>query len=273
MQTTRNRASKLEQRINAPLPAEKYVVVRGGSTDAEAAKLLKAVDIDESNPAHTIVVLCIFCETNDGGEYSFPAKAEIFSVTDKRPIRQSGQASEGIAQRNDGDAGNLAGRSGGDIDQQGGGVHTDPRTEIPPTDLLPRQRIAFEPHIFSKEEIERILAGSWRQWAGATRFYCLGRYTIYGLLSVTGMRVGEVLNLDTDDVDLDQGVITIRNTKFGKSRLVPVHETTRIVLQRYRDERDAFLNGRTVKAFFISGHGRRIIHAALECAFRRLSRL
>lgn len=151
-------------------------------------------------------------------------------------------------------------------------IHTDPRTEIPPADLLPRQRTAFEPYIFSKEEIERILAGSWRQWAGATWFYCLGRYTIYGLLSVTGMRVGEVLNLDIDDVDLDQGVITIRNTKFGKSRLVPVHETTRIVLQRYRDERDDFLNGRMVKAFFISAYGRRIIHEALERAFRRLSK-
>ncbi len=53
---------------------------------------------------------------------------------------------------------------------------------------------------------------------------------------MTGMRVGEVLRLDLDDVDLEQGVITIRNSKFGKSRLVPVHETTRVALQRYREE-------------------------------------
>ncbi|KUM28238.1 hypothetical protein AU467_34920 [Mesorhizobium loti] len=151
-------------------------------------------------------------------------------------------------------------------------ILTDPRTEVPPTDLLPRQRITFQPHIFSKEEMECILAGSWRQWAGATWFYCLGRYTIYGLLSVTGMRVGEVLKLDVEDVDLDLGVITIRNTKFGKSRLVPVHETTRIALQRYQEERDAFLAGRIVKAFFISAHGRRIVHTALDRAFRRLTK-
>jgi hypothetical protein len=84
MQTTRNRVSKLEQRINAPLSAGKLIVVRGGSTDAEVAEVLKAADIDESNPAHTIVVLRNFCETKDGGEYPFPAKAEILSVTDKK---------------------------------------------------------------------------------------------------------------------------------------------------------------------------------------------
>ena len=151
-------------------------------------------------------------------------------------------------------------------------ILSDPRTEIPATDLLPRRRSAFRPHIFSAEEIRRILAASLRQWGGATRFYCLGRYTIYGLISVTGMRVGEVLSLDLEDVDLDLGVITIRNAKFGKSRLVPVHETTRIALQRYRAERDAFLAGRIVKAFFTSTHGRRVGHTALDRAFRRLTK-
>jgi len=148
----------------------------------------------------------------------------------------------------------------------------DPRTEIPAADLLPRQRSTFQPHMFTDEEIRRILEGSLRQWGGATWFYCLGRYTIYGLISVTGMRVSEVLNLDLGDVDLDQGVITIRNAKFGKSRLAPVHETTRIALERYRKERDAFLAGRIVKAFFVSTHGRRIVHTALDRAFRRLTR-
>lgn len=151
-------------------------------------------------------------------------------------------------------------------------ILSDPRTEIPAADLLPRQRSAFRPHIFSEEEIRRILAASWRQWGGATRFYCRGRYTIYGLISVTGMRVGEVINLDLGDVDLDHGVLTIRNSKFGKSRLAPVHETTRIALQRYRKERDAFLAGRIVEPFFISTAGRRVVHSALDRAFRRLTR-
>jgi len=151
-------------------------------------------------------------------------------------------------------------------------ILSDPRTEIPATDLLPRRKINFQPHIFSQEEIERILAASWCQRRGAQRITHLGRYTIYGLISVTGMRVGEVLKLDLDDVDLDQGVITIRNTKFGKSRLVPVHETTRTALSYYRQQRDAFLAGRAARPFFISQINGRITHSALERSFRRLTR-
>lgn len=151
-------------------------------------------------------------------------------------------------------------------------ILTDPLTEIPPTDLLPRQRSLFQPHIFSGEEIGRILTASLRPWGGATRFYCLCHYTIYGLLSVTGMRVSEALNLDVDDVDLASGVITIRNAKFGKSRFVPVHETTRAALEAYRAQRDAHLAGRKVDAFFISVPGRRIIPSVLDRAFRRLTR-
>jgi integrase len=150
-------------------------------------------------------------------------------------------------------------------------ILSDPKTEVPAADLLPFQRSTFQPHIFSQAEIRRILAGSLRPWASATPFYCLGRYTIYGLLSVTGMRVSEALNLDVEDVDLDEGVLTIRNTKFGKSRLMPVHATTLAVLRYYRQKRDAFLAGRIVKPFFISTYGRRIIIHALDRAFRRLT--
>ncbi len=151
-------------------------------------------------------------------------------------------------------------------------ILSDPRTEIPAADLLPWQRSAFRPHIFSEEEIRRILVESLRAWGGATRFYCLGRYTLYGLLSVTGMRVGEALSLDVEDVDLDLGVITIRNTKFGKSRLVPVHATTLAALKAYRECRDAFLAGKIAKPFFISSPGRRITPTALDRAFRRLTK-
>lgn len=150
-------------------------------------------------------------------------------------------------------------------------ILSDPRTVIPAADLLPRQRSSFRPRIFSKEEIRRILAESLRPWGGATRFYCLGRYTIYGLLSVTGMRVSEALNLDVEDVDLDLGVITIRNTKFGKSRLVPVHATTLAALKAYREYRDAFLVGMIAKPFFISSPGRRIIPKTLDRSFQRLT--
>ena len=132
-------------------------------------------------------------------------------------------------------------------------ILSDPRTEIPATDLLPDLGSPSSPTSSARTKYVRILEESLqsteRNHSPST---CLGRYTIYGLISVTGMRVGEVLNLDLGDVDLDQGIITIRNAKFGKARLAPVHETTRAALQRYREERDAFLGGRNVDAFFVS---------------------
>lgn len=151
-------------------------------------------------------------------------------------------------------------------------IQIDPLTEIPSADLLPRRRITFQPHIFSREEIELILVDSLRKRKGLKPIARLGRYTIYGLLSVTGMRVSEALNLDLGDVDLDQGVITIRNTKFGKSRLVPVHVTTCAALKYYREQRDAFLAGSEAGHFFISQLGHGICHGGLDRFFRRLTR-
>ena len=151
-------------------------------------------------------------------------------------------------------------------------ILSDPQTEIPATDLLPRRRSTFQPHIFSQEEIERILADSLQRRKGLKPITRLGRYTIYGLLSVTGMRVSEVRNLDVGDVDLDQGVITIRNTKFGKSRLVPVHATTCAALRKYKEQRNAFMTGRDIEYFFVSQLGHRVCHGGLDRSFRRLMR-
>lgn len=151
-------------------------------------------------------------------------------------------------------------------------ILTDPRTEIPPTDLLPRQRSTFQPHIFSEDEVTRLLAASLQRRRGAKPISRWSRYTIFGLLSVTGMRVSEVLNLDLEDVDLDCGVLTIRNSKFGKSRLVPVHATTCDVLRIYREHRDEFLAGRVARPFFVSPLGCRVIHSVLGLSFRRLTR-
>lgn len=151
-------------------------------------------------------------------------------------------------------------------------ILTDPRTEIPPTDLLPRQRSAFQVYLFSQEEIARLLAASLQRRRSATPISRWSRYAIFGLLSVTGMRVGEVLNLDLEDVDLDNGVLTVRKAKFGKSRLIPLHPTTCSVLKWYREQRDTFLAGRRVAPFFISPLARRITHSCLDDTFIRLSR-
>ena len=151
-------------------------------------------------------------------------------------------------------------------------ILTDPRTEIPPADLLPRQRSTFQPHIYSQEEIGRLLTTCLQRRRSATPISRWSRYVIFGLLSVTGMRVSEVLNLDLDDVDLDNGVLTIRKTKFGKSRIVPLHPTTCAVLKQYLEQRTAFLAGRHAKPFFVSPLCGRIGHAVLNKSFLRMSR-
>ena len=93
-----------------------------------------------------------------------------------------------------------------------------------------------------------------------------------GLLSVTGMRVSEVLNLDRDDVDLTHGVLTVRDSKFGKSRYLPVHESTTQALSRYARRRDRLCPNPPTLAFFLAERGTPITQWALRRTFVKLSR-
>lgn len=151
-------------------------------------------------------------------------------------------------------------------------ILTDPRTEIPAADLLPRQPSTFRPYIFSEEDIKRVLAACLQRRRSAKPISRWTRYTIFGLLSVTGMRVSEALNLDMEDVDLDNGVLTIRKAKFGKDRLVPVHATTCEALKIYRQQRNEFLVDKAVKPFFISPLGGRVTNGVLDLSFIRMTR-
>jgi integrase len=81
---------------------------------------------------------------------------------------------------------------------------------------------------------------------------------IVGLLWATGMRIGEVLGLDCGDVDLAHGVLTVRETKFGKTRELPVHETTVTALRAYVKRRDGLFPTAGASAFFVSAAGRRV---------------
>lgn len=151
-------------------------------------------------------------------------------------------------------------------------IAIDSKTVIPMPDLLPRQRRNFRPHIYTEDEIRRLLVASLKRRRGATNLSRWSRFTLFGLLSVTGMRVGEALNLDLKDVDLDQGVLTIRYAKFGKSRFIPLHSSTRAALANYLKQRNEFLGGRIVAPLFISPLAKRIRHGVLNDSFLRLSR-
>lgn len=149
---------------------------------------------------------------------------------------------------------------------------TDPRTEIPPLGLLPYCKERPQPYLYSNAEIERLLeaslkltgAGTLRPWT----YYCL-----FGLLAVAGLRISEALSLKNEDVDLNEGLLTIHGTKFGKSRLVPIHESTRKVLSDYQRRRDSTLNGHQTTYFFPSPRtGGKLMRNTVERRFRALSR-
>ena len=146
----------------------------------------------------------------------------------------------------------------------------DPRTEVPPPGLLPHRRRRKPPYVYSDEEIERLVDEAARL-SSAAGLRGPTFAALFGLLAATGLRLGEALNLDVADVDLGNGILTIRRAKFGKSRFVPVHESTRQALARYADLRDRILSERTGDSFFVTERGARIRHAMAEWTFARVS--
>jgi integrase/recombinase XerD len=85
------------------------------------------------------------------------------------------------------------------------------------------------------------------------------------------MRIGEAIGLDDGDVDLDTGVITIREAKFGRSRLVPLHPTVTQALGRYAAERDRLCPRPRSAAFFLSGAGTRLDRSGVDATFRKIT--
>jgi integrase len=146
----------------------------------------------------------------------------------------------------------------------------DPRTEIPPLGLLPFSHQRPSPYFFTEDDIDRLLQGA---LAMPTKegFTNHTLYCVFGLLSVSGLRICEALGLTLDDVDLDVGILTIRATKFGKSRLVPLHATTVNVLADYCQRREQSLAGRQVLHWFVNAQGGRLGYDSVLRAFRRLT--
>jgi len=152
---------------------------------------------------------------------------------------------------------------------------SDPRTQIPSQGLLPFKPKRARPYLYSDDEIISLLRAALamphRYERGALLpwvYYCL-----FGLLSVSGLRLGEARNLELQDVDLEAGVLTVRNAKFGKTRLVPLHPSTCKVLAEYIARRERHWAGRPVSAYlFVSSWGNRLDGGQIHRAFYALSR-
>ena len=145
----------------------------------------------------------------------------------------------------------------------------DPRTEIPPAGLLPHRYRRKPPHIYSDEEIEKILRQT-QQLHSPKELRARTYTTLFGLMVATGMRVNEALDLNWTDVDLKLGILYIRRTKFGKSRYVPVHPSTVRALKNYAEARDPVFPAPLTPAFFISEQGRRITEWSARYTFAKL---
>jgi integrase/recombinase XerD len=146
----------------------------------------------------------------------------------------------------------------------------DPRTEVPPERILCHRYERKKPHIYSDEEILRLLRQA-EQLPSSRGLRAHTYTTLFGLLAVTGMRVNEALGLDKDNVDLDHGIITICRTKFGKSRHVPVHSSTVEALKQYARIRDRIFPVRSSSCFFVSERRTRVTDCMARYTFAKLS--
>ena len=126
-------------------------------------------------------------------------------------------------------------------------------------------------HIYTDEEMTRLMNGA-RHVSRLNPIRNVTFHTIIGLAASTGLRISEVARLDRADVNLETGILTVRQSKFQKDRLVPVHPTTLKVLRDYGLVRDARFPHPATPAFFISMWGRRFCSRTLSGTFTKLTR-
>lgn len=140
----------------------------------------------------------------------------------------------------------------------------NPAHEVPPADLLPRRQRRATPYLYSDQEIAALIgaASSLRSALRVATYQ-----TLIGLLAVTGMRVGEAIRLDRDDLNTGAGVLTVRNSKFGKSRELPLHATTTQALRVYLRSRDRLLPTPKTDALLISPAGTRLLYCNVSHTF------
>jgi integrase len=147
---------------------------------------------------------------------------------------------------------------------------TDPHTDVPPPGLLPTRYHRKPPYLYTDEQIGQLLHAT-RHLRSPTGLRGLTYATLFGLLVATGLRIAEAVGLDEVDVNLADAILTIRRTKFGKSRLVPLHASTVAALTAYARTRNRLMRRRLTDAFFVSERGGRISHETARYTFARVS--
>lgn len=141
----------------------------------------------------------------------------------------------------------------------------DPRTEVPPAGLVSYRPSSRAPWLFSDRDVAAVVRAARASTPSAFRAETLASLIV--LLAVTGMRVGEALRLDCCDLDGDQAVIKVRDTKFGKGRDVVVSASTFDALTAYRCRRDS--RRPATARLFVSLSGTPVIYSNFSLTFRQ----
>lgn len=144
----------------------------------------------------------------------------------------------------------------------------DPGTEVPPFGLMANRARWRQPFIYSPADIDAVMAQARCSIASPLR--AATYETLIGLLAASGLRIGEAIKLDRSDVDWAEGVLLIRESKFGKSRLVPLHTTSMQALTDYAHLRDVLQPRPAEPSFFVSLTRKRLLYAVVGQTFRRL---
>jgi integrase/recombinase XerD len=143
----------------------------------------------------------------------------------------------------------------------------DPATEIPATGLLPRPRPQTVPYIYSEEQITALLEATGTL---STPHRAATYRTLVGLLAATGMRVGEAIRLDRDDLNSKAELIVVRDTKFGKSRELALRTSTAAALRRYLRRTDRPASETSTDALLVSTTGARLHYQTVHWTFTQL---
>lgn len=143
----------------------------------------------------------------------------------------------------------------------------DADIQVPPTGVLPMRTERATPYLYSDHQIDALMSAA----AGLAPAVRAATFqTLIGLLAVTGMRAGEAVRADLADLDLDGGTLTVKGTKFGKSRLLPLHPTAVDALRSYLTlRRAAALAGTT--ALLVSVAGTRLTYSNAQAVFKKLT--
>ncbi len=146
----------------------------------------------------------------------------------------------------------------------------DPTAPLLDPMALPHSQARSPRHIYTDEELERILHEA-RRVSPNNPVRGPAFHAMIGLAASSGLRIGEVVGLDRADVDLKTGILVVRQSKFGKSRLVPLHGTTLEVLRTFAAVREASFSDCNDEAFFVHSRGRRYAQNTLQKMFADLA--